>query len=177
MDGFMKLSRETQIVIGGGVLYFIFSFLNWQQYGPFSQNEWTGIGVLAGLIAIALLVWETSRMFGTKLPPGPVSDGLVSLGLALLLLLVTFITFLTHDKIVGVSTRSWPAWVGLILSIVIAVAAVIRAKGEGVTMPDMGGSSKTSSSMGGGTTDGSTTGRSPMGDDSVADDAPGGTEP
>ena len=176
MDALMKLSREAQIVLVGGVVLLILSFLDWQSYslGIYSvgANEWHGIGVLAGLLIFALLGWEAARVFGVKLADGPVSNGLVSVGLALLLALFTVITFLTHS-----AYRNWPAWAGLIVVLIVAAAAVMRAKGEGVQMPDMGGSSKTSSSMGGGTTDGSTTGRSPMGDDSVADDAPGGTEP
>ena len=177
MDALMKLSREAQIVLVGGVVVLILSFLDWQQvsiagFGSYGANEWHGIGVLAGLLIFALLGWEAARAFGVKLPDGPVSNGLVSVGLALLLALFTVITFLTHS-----AYRNWPAWAGLIVVLIVAAAAVMRAKGEGVQMPDMGGSSKTSSSMGGGTTDGSTTGRSPMGDDSVADDAPGGTEP
>jgi hypothetical protein len=58
------------------------------------------------------------------------SEGLVSVGIALLLALFTVITFATHG-----TARHWPAWIGLILSLVIAAAAVIRARAEGVQMP------------------------------------------
>ena len=55
MDALMKLSREVQIVLGGAVLYVIFSFLDWQQvsFGGISAglNEWHGIGVVAALLA------------------------------------------------------------------------------------------------------------------------------
>ena len=70
---------------------------------------------------------------------------MLSVGLALLLLIFTVITFLTHG-----TARHWPAWLGpLVLSIVIAVAAFGRAKAEGVQIPDMSGmASKAGGSQG-----------------------------
>jgi len=135
MDFVKGLSREMQVILGGGVLYLIFSFLDWQQvssvFGTYGRSEWHGIGVVAGLVAIALLLWEGARLFAVKVPLGGLSEGLVSVGLALLLALFTVITFLTHDL-----ARHWPAWIGLILSLVIAAAALVRARGEGVQLPE-----------------------------------------
>lgn len=136
MDGFMKLSREVQAILVGTVLYVIFSFFDWQQvsFGGISagRSEWTGIGVIAALLAIVLLIWEIGRMIDFKIELGSLTPGLVSVGLALLLLLFTFLTFITHNE-----ARHWPAWIGFLLSIIIAVAAVMRAKAEGVQMPNM----------------------------------------
>jgi hypothetical protein len=143
MDLVKKLSREEQVVLGGAVLYLIFSFLDWQQVSGFGitigRSEWTGVGVVAGLLVIALLLWEAARLFAVKVPLGTLSEGLVSVGLALLLLLFTVITFATHG-----TARHWPAWIGLLLSTVIAVAAVLRARAEGVQLPE-------TRTMGGGT--------------------------
>ena len=63
MDVLAKQSRETQIVIGGGLLYLLFSFFHWQSASAsaagFSisvhRSEWVGIGVIAGLLAVVLL--------------------------------------------------------------------------------------------------------------------------
>jgi hypothetical protein len=136
MDGFMKLSRQAQIVLGGAALYVILSFLNWQEVsiGGFSAGvtEWHGIGVIAGLLAIALLLWELARLFNIEIPIGSLTPGLASVGVALLLLLFTVITFLSHSQY-----RAWPEWLGLVVSIVIGAAAVQRAKSEGVEMPKM----------------------------------------
>jgi hypothetical protein len=116
------------------VLYLIFSFLDWQQVSGFGvtvgRSEWNGVGIIAGLLAIALLLWEAARLFAVKVPLGSLSEGLVSLGIALLLALFTVITFLTHG-----TARHWPAWIGLLLSLAIAAAAVVRARGEGVELP------------------------------------------
>jgi hypothetical protein len=135
MDYLKRLSREVQVVLGAGVLYLIFSFFDWQQVSGFGitvgRTEWSGIGIVAGLVAIALLAWEAGRLLGIKVPLGELSEGIVSLGIALLLALFTVITFATHG-----TARHWPAWIGLILSLVIAAAAVVRARGEGVQLPE-----------------------------------------
>jgi hypothetical protein len=154
MDALMKLSREVQIVLGGAVLYLIFSFFDWQQVSYLGvsagRSEWSGIGVIAGLLVLVLLAWEAVRLFEVKIELGSLTPGLVSVGLALLLLVFTVITFLSHNE-----ARHWPAWIGLLLSIVIAVFAVKRAQGEGVEMPSM------PKSMSGTTGSGSTTGSAP----------------
>lgn len=143
MESVKNLSREAQVVLGCGVLYLIFSFLDWQQVSAFGitagRSEWSGIGVVAGLLVIALLLWEAARLFAVKVPLGELSEGIVSLGLALLLALFTVITFLTHG-----TARHWPAWIGLLLSLVIAVAAVVRARDEGVELPQARAATETS---------------------------------
>ena len=147
MDRLAKLSRETQVVLGGSVLYFIFSFLDWQQVSvsgfTAGVSEWDGVGVLAGLLVVALLVWEGLRLAGVKIEMGSVTPGLVSVVLALLLLLFTVIVFLDHS-----TARHWPAWIGLILSIVIAGAALVRAKAEGVQIPKLPSTPSSSGSGG-----------------------------
>lgn len=60
MDVLNKLSREAQVVLAGGVVLLILSFLNWQQVslsvlgvgGTYGVNEWHGIGFLAALLVI-----------------------------------------------------------------------------------------------------------------------------
>jgi hypothetical protein len=134
MDKLTKLSREVQVVLGGSLLYLIFSFFDWQQVGALGitvgASEWHGVGVVAGLVVIVLLVWEATRLMGVKVQLGSLTPGLVSAGLALVLLLFTIITFLSHS-----TARHWPAWVGLLLSVVVAAAALRRAKAEDVHMP------------------------------------------
>jgi hypothetical protein len=136
MDMLKKLPRAAQVVLAAAVLYLIFSFFDWQQVSfsgiTAGVTEWHGIGVLAGLLVIALIGWEVARLFQPDIELGPLTPGLVSVGLALLLLIFTVITFLTHG-----TARHWPAWLGLLLSIVIAGAAISRAKAEGVELPDM----------------------------------------
>jgi hypothetical protein len=131
LEALKKLPREVQIVLGGVALYVIFSFFDWQSYYIFSDNEWHGLGILAVLIAIVLLAWEISRFLNVQINL-PLSPGQVSAGLALLLLVLTVIIFFDWSQF-----RAFGEWAGLILSIVIAGAAFVRAKAEGVSMPEM----------------------------------------
>jgi uncharacterized membrane protein YgcG len=136
MDAFMKLSLAAKTVLVCAVLLLIVSFLDWQSvdlgpYGSVGANEWHGVGVLAVLLVLALIAWEVVRLLGMKIAMGSLSDELVSAGLALLVALFTVIYFLTHG-----TARAWPAWLGLLLAIAIAVAAFMRAKEEGVEMPE-----------------------------------------
>jgi hypothetical protein len=127
----------VQVVLGGSLLYLIDSFLDWQQVSFLNAHagisEWHGVGVVAALLAIALLLWEAGRLLGARTQVGPITAGLGSIGLALLLLLFTVITFLTHNEV-----RHWPSWVGLFLSIAITAAAFRRARAEGVDVREYG---------------------------------------
>jgi hypothetical protein len=149
MNEFMKLARDAQIILGGALLLVILSFLDWQQVsaGPFTVGvtEWSGIGVLAALLALLLLAWEVGRVFKVNIPIGSLAPGLVSVGLALLLLVFTVITFLSHSV-----ARHWPAWVGLIIAIVVAVFAFRRGKAEGVEMPNLSAMTSSGGHSGGG---------------------------
>ena len=134
MDGLSKLSREAQVVLGGGVLLLILSFFPWQSVSIFSFNEWHGIGFLAGLLVIAMLVWEVLRLMEANVSLGTLSPGIVSFGLAMLTVLFTVIAF--FDKS---AARNWPAWIALLVALLVAAAAVMRARAEGVEMPQGGG--------------------------------------
>jgi hypothetical protein len=149
MDMLMKLSTGAKITLGALVLYFIDGFLPWQKAGPFSINEWHGIGVLAALIGIALLVWEAMPLFVQRPALGNLNPRLLSLVLAAALVLFTLIRVLSTYT--GWS-RGWGSWVGLILSIVVAAGIYMQAQSEGFKMPDLkamrsaGGGSSTSES-------------------------------
>jgi hypothetical protein len=136
MDNFRRLSPPEQIVFVGAIVALIVSFLDWQQVCVSIVNacagasEWNGVGTVAALLIVVLLGWEVARLLGKDPELGSVTPGQVSAVLALLLLVFTLITFLSHDE-----ARHWPAWIGLLAAIVIAVAALVRARNEGVEMP------------------------------------------
>src|SRR2546422_11658277 len=79
MDMLRKLPREVQVVLGGSVLYLLFSFLAWQQVSFLGAHagisEWHGVGVIAGLLALALLLWEGARLLGLRIEFGPITAG------------------------------------------------------------------------------------------------------
>ncbi len=136
MDAIKQLPREAQATLGCLILFVILSFFDWQQasIGPYvvGRNLWHGIGIITVLIAIVYLVWEIGRALNYNVNLGQVTPGMTSAGLAIALLVFTVITFLDWSDF-----RHWPQWIGLLLSIAIAVVAFPRAKKEGVEIPKM----------------------------------------
>lgn len=120
------LSNGTKVLLVGGIILFIDSIFDWQQvsFGPYAYGAsgWHGIGVLMGLLVIALIAWEALQIAGvTKQIELPVSAVLISVGLAGATALVTIIKFLTAS-----TARHWPAWIGLVLAIVIAAGGWLK---------------------------------------------------
>jgi hypothetical protein len=130
MDENGKLPRDLKVILFGAAFYTLFSLFDWQQVSAFGQTmgqtEWVGRGVIAGVLALALIAWEVGRdyvLYGRRASP---IQAVTSLLLALLLALFSLLAFLRQSLF-----RHWPAWVGLILSLVIAAAALARAVREG----------------------------------------------
>lgn len=133
------LSTAAKVLLIAGLLLFIDLFLAWQQAcagaGGFnvcgSLSGWDGIGVLTGLLVIALLLWEGAQLAGVTANLA-VPVALISAGLAGAVALFAIIEFFSHS-----TARHWPAWVGLILGIVIAVGGWLRLQ-AGPEAPIMG---------------------------------------
>jgi len=136
MDHLKEIPREAQITLACLVLFVILSFFDWQQVtvGPYTvgRSFWHGIGLITIIVALAYFVWELGRALNYKVELGQVTPPMTSAGFAVALLVFTVITFLDWSDY-----RHWPEWIGLLLSIVIAVVALKRAKDEGVEMPKM----------------------------------------
>jgi hypothetical protein len=128
MDQLKAMSRSSQLLLGAGLLLFIFLFFDWQQAcaGSFcaGRSGWHGWGVAVGLITIALLLWEAAQIFAVKVEL-PIKAAVLSAGLAAAVLLFTVIKFLVDNE-----ARHWPAWVGLILAIAIGVGGYLRWSGD-----------------------------------------------
>ncbi len=124
------LSTGTKVLLVGGIILFVDTFLAWQQicvsapgfHTCGSASGWHGIGVLMGLLVIALVAWEVLQIAGvTKQIELPVSAVLISVALAGATALFTIIKFLVANE-----ARHWPAWVGLILAVVIAAGGWLK---------------------------------------------------
>lgn len=133
MDKLNELTTGAKIVLGAAIAFLIVSFFNWQEVdlGPIGEvgvNMWDGIGWLAGLLAIALIVWQAIRLANINVEIG-VTPAMVTAALAVLLLIITFIKFIVDNEF-----RTFWAWLGLALAIVIAVGAWLnmQAVGESV---------------------------------------------
>jgi hypothetical protein len=92
---------------------------------------WDGIGWIAGLLAIAIIVWQAIRLANINLEIG-VGPAMVTTFLAVLLLLFTVIKFFADSEF-----RTWAAWVGLILAIVVAVGAWLNMQATGESFGDL----------------------------------------
>src|SRR3989442_15554819 len=124
MDQLKALSRSSQLLLGAGLLLFIFLFFDWQQVYSYGQTGWHGWGVAVGLFVIALLLWEAVQVFGMKVEL-PVKPAMLSAALAAGVLLFTVIKFFDDNV-----ARHWPAWIGLILAIVIGVGGWLPWSGD-----------------------------------------------
>jgi hypothetical protein len=122
------------ILLVGGVLLLIDSFLAWNKWTDSgvtvqSQNAWLGVGVLMGILTIALVAWEVLLLLEVKLGGLLDKTAVISAGLAALVALFAVIRSLGKVKIAfGAVTldRAWPATAGIILAAVLALGAVIR---------------------------------------------------
>jgi hypothetical protein len=125
MERFNALSRGMQVMLVGSVLLLIDSFFDWQQVSAtvFGQevsagaSGWDGVGFIMGILTIVLIAWIVVRLAAAHVKL-PVSDAMTGALLGFLILLFTVIKFFADNE-----ARHWPAWVGLILAVVIAVGA------------------------------------------------------
>ena len=121
MERFNALGRGAQLMLVGAVLLFVDLFLPWQDFniGDLGQfSGWRGVGVIVGILTIVLLAWLIVRLASVNIPL-PVSTAMTAALIGTLILIFTVIKILT---ILGDEATIW-AWIGLALSVLIAVGA------------------------------------------------------
>ena len=122
MDKLAELSHGAKVVLGAAIAYFIVLFFRWQEVDvggvvSVGQSGWHGVGVICGLLALAIIAWQAVRLANINLEVG-VTPSMVTAALAVLLIVFTIIKFLVDNEF-----RTFWAWLGLILAIVIVVGA------------------------------------------------------
>ncbi len=134
-----KLSHGAKLVLGASIAFLLVSFLSWFSYdGPGKEaieavggdtgvNMWHGIGWLAGLLAIAIIVWQALRLANIEFEIG-VTPSMITAALAVLLVLFAFIRFLDEPSAFG---RTIWAWLGMILAILHRCRRVDEHAGRG----------------------------------------------
>ena len=137
MDKFKELTTGAKLVLGAAVALFIVSWLDWFEVeGIVGENMWGGVGVLAGLLLIALIVWQGLRLANIELEIG-VTPSMITAALAVLTLVFVFIRWIDKpggELVSDAIDRTIWAWLGLALAIVLVVGAWLnmQAAGEGI---------------------------------------------
>ena len=135
MDRLTTLSRGMQLMLVGGVLLLIDTFVNWQEYTAKVQgiavvsfggrSAWHGFwGFIMCLALIVLLAWVVAKLAGVKIPL-PVSETMVAAGLAAIVFLFALIKNLADDY----STK-W-SYIGVVLAAVVAAGAWLQVQAAG----------------------------------------------
>jgi hypothetical protein len=140
MDKFNELTTGAKLVLGAAIVLLIVSFFNWFEVEGFGgESMWHGVGFLAGLLLLALIVWQALRIANINLEVG-VTSSMITAALAILTLLFVFIRFI--DKPGGsiaadVIDRTFWAWLGLALAIILVVGAWMNMQASGDSTADI----------------------------------------
>lgn len=134
MDRLSALTRGMQLMLVGGVLLLIDTFLHWQEVSASAfgveivaagVNAWHGFwGIVMCLALLVLLAWMVARLVDVKIPL-PFSDTLLAAGLAAIVLLFALIKNLADDY----STK-W-SYIGIVLAAVVAAGAWLEVQAAG----------------------------------------------
>ena len=147
MEKLAELSHGAKVVLGAAIAFLLFSFFSWFHYtGPGADQinqlggdtgitMWHGVGWIAGLLAIALIVWQAIRLANINLEIG-VTPSMVTAALAVLLVIFAVIRFLDKPGGDFVGRTFW-AWLCLVLAIVIVVGAWMNMKAAGEGFADI----------------------------------------
>ena len=135
-----KLTHGIKLVLGASIAFLVFSFPSWFKIGGIGiASGWSGIGFVAGLLAIAIIAWEGSRLANITIKTG-VSPSIITAALSLLLLLFAIIRFIDKpgSGLVGSAVdRTFWAWLGLLFAIGVAAGAFLNMKAAGEGLADM----------------------------------------
>lgn len=131
--GRARLEGTAVAILALGLVYFVSLFFPWNalclvrgqgtvcvsEFGTVSG--WDGVGILAGLLVAILLVWEAAAMAGGLQLASQMTRPAIAAGLAAGVVLFTLLRVLTH-----LSGLTVFAWLGLALSVALAIVAVTR---------------------------------------------------
>lgn len=117
-------SPASKVLLAGSVFFVVVSFLAWQKacFGDIcgSATAWHGVGIIAALLAIAVLVLEALRLFGIPLQLDAGVQARIVAALGVGVLVFTLIKILVDNE-----ARAYGSWLGVIAAAVVAVGAVM----------------------------------------------------
>jgi hypothetical protein len=127
MERIAALSIGTKLMLASGSLLFCDLFLTWQtlpqRFGrrfevTASLDGWDRVGLVVGLLALALLALVVVRSTDAELSPDAPWNG-ITLGLASLVLAVTTLKNVTDGR------SAWAAYAGVALAAVMVAGAYL----------------------------------------------------
>jgi len=130
-----RMSAASKILLIASVLLFIDLFLAWQKVCILgfcgTASGWHGWGILVGILVIVIIVMEVLILASVPVNVGTdTMRNQVEAGIAWAVLVFTLIKFFVDNEF-----RKWPAWVGLVLAIIIAYGGWMRWQESKVTTP------------------------------------------
>jgi hypothetical protein len=130
-----SLSRAHRILLVGAAVLFVDMFFTWQGINLLGTtvgvSGWNGLlGVILGLVTVALGAWEALLMLGERAAEVrskvPFQDEKrISTALAAGVLVVAVLKFLDASQL-----RRWPEWVGLIVALAIGYGGWLVYSGQ-----------------------------------------------
>jgi hypothetical protein len=125
-----RLSTATKVITGAAILLLILMFFNWQQVCYASicggLTGWHGfVGVVLGLLVIALIAWEVVKILGVELPTLPVPAATIELAVTGGVVVFVILKFLTANE----ARRWWVQILGLLAAAAIAWGGWQRMSG------------------------------------------------
>ena len=148
MDKLAELSHGAKVVLGAAIAFLLFSFFSWFKYtgpgadqieavgGDIGVTMWHGVGWIAGLLAIALIVWQAIRLANIQFEIG-VTPSMVTAALAVLMLIFTVIRFIDKPGNGDFVGRTFWAWLCLVLAVVVVVGAWMNMQAAGESLGDI----------------------------------------
>ena len=141
MDRMNDLTTGAKIVLGATIAFLIVSFFSWFHYTGPGKDEleaigadtgitmWHGVGWIAGLLAIVLLVWQAIRLANIEFELG-VTPSMITAALSVLVLIFALIRWLDKPGGDFVGRTFW-SWLGLLFVIVMVVGAWLNMQAAG----------------------------------------------
>lgn len=141
MDRMNDLTTGAKIVLGATIAFLIVSFFSWFHYTGPGKDEleaigadtgitmWHGVGWIAGLLAIVLLVWQAIRLANIEFELG-VTPSMITAALSVLVLIFALIRWLDKPGGDFVGRTFW-SWLGLLFAIVMVVGAWLNMQAAG----------------------------------------------
>jgi hypothetical protein len=121
-----RMSTASKILLASGILYFIDLILQWNRVCVLSfcvgVSGWHGLGVLNGILVTLIILMEVVLLLNMDVNMGtPTMRSQIEAGLAFGVLLFTILKVIVDNEAI-----SWPAWIGLILAVIIAYGGWMR---------------------------------------------------